>query len=164
MIHFLERDLSEYLDDLLVAAKIEQPRTKQHVGSADTYADGFVNFKMVPRIQVKFELTNRTDRENCMAIKYQNEICHFSLITNKPVSENVPAHIAKILPLVQEMLFTKKREIMDACREELDYQNWKRSQKKSNADTFPCDGLFAEKGHLFGERKRPWLEKKQNKR
>lgn len=162
MIQFLERDLSEYLDDLLVAAKIEQPRTKQHVASADEYADGFVNFKMAPRAQVRFELTNRSDRENCMVIKYHGQTFKLSLVTDKPVSEKAPAYIAKIIPLVQQMFATKKREIMDACREELDYQNWKRAQKKNKDDALPCDGFWAEQGHLLGERKRPWIENKQS--
>ena len=163
MIHFLERDLSEYLDDLLVAEKIEQPRTKQSVTSADAYADGFVNFKMAPRIQVRFELTNRSGSENYIVIKYHDKAFKLSLVTCKPVSAKTPAHIAKIIPLVQQMFAAKKHEIMDACREELDYQNWKRAQKKNKDDALPCDGIWAEEGHLLGERKRPWLENKKSK-
>lgn len=163
MINFLEHDLSEYLDDLLVTAKIEQPRTKKHVASVDEYADGFVNFKMAPRVQITFELTDRADRENCIVIKYHGEKCNFSLVTGKPMANQTPAHIAKVVQYVQQMMADKKCEIIKACREELDYRSWKRAQKKDHKDALPCDGFWVEKEHVLGARKRPWLEQKQSK-
>ncbi len=157
-MNYKEHELSEYLDDLLVKANIEIPRTKYPVTSADEYADDIVNFKMAPRVQVTYGLTTENKKQDCLVVKYKNETCDFSLIDGCPLTKSVPNNIAKIVPCIKKLLSTKKNEIIDGYREALDLSNGKHTNKKSNDDSPVCDGLFVEQGHLLWERKRPWLE------
>lgn len=162
-MNYKEHELSEYLDDLLVKANIEIPRTKYPVTSADEYADDIVNFKMAPRVQVTYGLTTENKKQDCLVVKYKNETCDFSLVDGSPLTKNIPDTIKNIIPCVQKLLSEQRDKIISGYRETLDLSSWKHTYKKyknkKNEDDGPvCDGLFVEQGHILGERKRPWLE------
>lgn len=157
MMNYTEKALSEYLDDLLVKAGIEQKRSKFPVSAADEYANNFFNFKQSPRIQVIFGIKDK--KQDCLVITYKNTSCDFSMVNGEPLAKTVPATIRKITSCIKQLLKDKRDDIIDGYREALEISAVNFQHKKTNSDGPVCDSLFAEKGHLFGERKRPWLEK-----
>ena len=163
MQNYIEQELSEYLDDLLVAAKIEKTRTKQHVTSADEYADSIVNFKMAPRTKIKLYLSKTDSEKSFFTVKYKGATCQFSLLDGCPLTSNFASNIQPILPYIAQMWVEKREYIIQAYHDIMWTKNLK-SNKTSDDDSLVCDGFWVENGHGFKQRKRPWLEKDQNTR
>lgn len=156
-MNYIEKELSEYLDDLLVAAKIEQPRTKS-VASYDEYADSFINFKMPARIQVQFDFSNTEKQGDCLSVKYKNNVCHFSLVDGNALTKKIPDIMIKVIPYIKKLISDKKQIIIDGYREALDCELWRHEHPKKQDDDLICDSFWTQKYHGFKERKRPWLK------
>ncbi len=150
----MERDLSEYLDSLLVDAEIENPRRQVPTGKPD----GSLRWTTPARIKVRFVVSDNPRITPHFTVTYKDADCSFSLIDGSPLKSKLPLKMLHILRFVAQMWIEKREEIIQVCKTKMGLQLANNDEDEDD-DKLPCDGMYVSPAHKLGARRRKWREK-----
>ena len=111
-----EKQLSEYLDDLLVQDGILPKRKLNFLNDSSGFGM-LLHVKEDPRIKFKIEMYPNETEEPHFKIIYQNYTCRFRIVDCKPmkaeIHKGVPQKIQKIMKQIKKMWADNKDLIIE---------------------------------------------------
>ena len=117
----LEKLLSEYLDDLLVADGVLEERKIEIRSSGRGRFSMVVQVKQDPRVKFKIEIYPNETEEPHFKVTYQNVTCRFKLLNCEPMKaelkKGIPAQIQKIMKQIQQTWADNKEELIKRWKE-----------------------------------------------
>lgn len=113
---YLEKKLSEDLDDLLVSDSILPARQVKFLNSRRGF--GMVlAVKQDPRVKIKVEIYPNETEEPHFKVTYQNVTCRFKIVDCEPMKaeakNGVPKQIQKIMKQIKKMWEDNKEELIE---------------------------------------------------
>ena len=113
----LEDKITEELDDLLVANKIEKPR-ETHFSFPPFGIGMVVQTKDKPRVDFKMEIYPNETEEPHFKITYQNVTCRFKITDCSPMKaearKGIPSQIQKIMREIKQTWKNNQKELIAA--------------------------------------------------
>jgi hypothetical protein len=121
MICDTENNMTDYLDDLLVKAGLEQQRKEiRRVMITDTERK-VVPSKSPARIKVKIKSSQYDSVARFVSVSYKDETCDFDLETLQPTQDctdnGIPKSIKKIMKHIRATLKQHKQELANIAYE-----------------------------------------------
>ena len=120
MFRDLEKQMENYVDDLLVDANLENPRCMIRVIVPRDYKNELVRMKAPTRVNVKLEFTKLPKPKLFITVRYNHAVCHFDANTLKPtVGETemgIPQPINTIMRYINKMFRQFHKELQEAKR------------------------------------------------
>ena len=117
MLEFVEKELSDYLDDLLVQDHIEAPR-QSHIEGGGFGMGMLIVVKEKPRVNFKIEIYPNETEEPHFKITYQNQTCRFKISDCSPMKAEgkagIPTQINKIMKQIKKTWADNKKDIIKA--------------------------------------------------
>lgn len=115
MICDTENNMTDYLDDLLVEAGLEQQRKEiRRVMITDTERK-VIPSKSPARVRVRISSLSYDDNRKFVSVVYHDEACNFDLETLQPTPDctnnGIPKSIKKIMKHIRTTLKQHKREL-----------------------------------------------------
>ena len=112
---YLEKKLSEDLDDLLVSDSILPARQVKFLNSRRGF--GMVlAVKQDPRVKIKVEIYPNETEEPHFKVTYQNVTCRFKIVDCEPMKaeakNGIPQQIQKIMKQIKKMWQDNKEELI----------------------------------------------------
>lgn len=129
--HLLESKIANYIDDLLVAAKIEHPRNnkfKTYVAN-DFYGTYSTYLRAPARVVVDINFAY-----TYAVIKYNSSECWFNLQSGRVVFDKMlTPFFRKIAPFVKKAILQHQDELKEEYKNYLDLRTWK-TVRYTNSD------------------------------
>lgn len=120
-MEYLEKTLSEYLDDLLVADGVLEARKTEFHSSGRGNFSMVVQVKQDPRVKFKIEIYPNETEEPHFKVTYQNVTCRFKLLNCEPMKaelkKGIPSPIQKIMKQIQKTWADNKEELIKKWNE-----------------------------------------------
>ena len=117
---YIESLLSEELDDLLVADKIERPRQTRISGSTPNGMGMLIMVKEKPRVDFKIEVYPNETEEPHFKIIYQNKTCRFKISDCTPMKaelkNGIPSPIQKIMKQIKK-IWSENKDVIEKAWE-----------------------------------------------
>ena len=119
---YLEKRLSEYLDDLLVADNLLPIRRSELQGGGGRFGFGMVvMIKEPPRVNFKIEVFPNEIEEPHFRVSYQGQTCRFKIVDCEPMKaeakKGIPSQIQKIMKQIKKTWEDNKEEIVKAWQD-----------------------------------------------
>ena len=114
-MRYLEKYLSEYLDNLLVHDKVLPARRIDFSNSGSGFSM-VVATKQNPRVKIKVEIYPNETEEPHFKVTYQNVTCRFKIIDCGPMKaeaqKGIPPQIQRIQKYIKKMWADNKQELI----------------------------------------------------
>ena len=115
-IESLEKNLTDSLDDLLVANKIEEPRKVRIKGGRPGYTGFMVVVKEKPRVNFRMDMYPNETEEPHFKVTYQGQTCRFRVADCTPMKaeaqNGIPNQIKKIMKEIKTVWQKNKEQII----------------------------------------------------
>lgn len=138
MIYDTENDMTDYLDDLLVKAGLEQQRQESRRIIITATERKVIPSKSPARVKVKINSLSYDDNHKFVSVVYQDEACNFDLETLQPTPDctnnGIPKPIKKIMKHIRAALKKHQKELaaiaFDAKRTPFIFKRFKAEKNK----------------------------------
>lgn len=115
----LARHIAEYVDDLLVQSKKEEPRKLRNTYTGYHFGQTTERLKESPRVRV-----NICFSDNFARIEYKDEVNSFDLTSGKMITKNNNA-VKKIAHFVKAAILSLQQDIQSERASYDKYKDWK---------------------------------------
>ena len=157
MPNSMEQQLSDYLDNLLVDARIVSPR--HQILEKDENGQDILKFTTPARIKVTFTISQKPNVTPHFTVRYKGADCSFSLIDGSPLKTKLPLKFQNIFQFIIQMWIEKREDIITACKEIVRKKRMYIDFTQEEDDGFVCDSMHISPEHLLYGRKRKYTEK-----
>ena len=138
MICDTENNMTDYLDDLLVKAGLEQQRTETRRVIITAQERKVISSKSPARIKVKIRSSQYDSVAQFVSVSYKDETCDFDLETLQPTHEcvenGIPKPIKQIMKHIRAALKKHQKELaaiaFDAKRTPFIFKRFKAEKNK----------------------------------